>query len=275
MNFCRLQARRMIQTLNILNRFSKPRHKATDSETFQIFLTSHLLLTQRCFKSIPIFVAVIPQGPAHRALHIWGTAGIKRGQWDEPCPHGSIPICAPLAPGSDTILYIINHYYTILIRTYTMLILCLYYACTEFTDSTYHYYLVRLWDMPQLLSMTCWQIPSDSKLGRFLAEAVHHVGLGTLASTLPWRGATLRQGAPRGHRAGWKRRHGTTSDPTSYATYAYLCILMHTYATCFNILLTKCDCKMLQDISSKILPAALLKYLARYLESTFSPSCTS
>jgi hypothetical protein len=54
-----------------------------------------------------------------------------------------------------------------------------------------------------------------------------------------------------------------------------------TASTCFNglisstVLLTKCDCKMLQDISSKILPAALLKYLARYLESTVSPSCTS
>jgi hypothetical protein len=117
-----------------------------------------------------------------------------------------------------------------------MLILCLYYACTEFTDTTYHYYLVRLWDMPQLLSMTCWQIPSDSKLGRFLAEAVHHVGLGTLASTLPWRGATLRQGAPRGHRAGWKRRHGTTSDPTSYATYAYLCNMFQYSSSFFKIL---------------------------------------
>lgn len=54
-----------------------------------------------------------------------------------------------------------------------------------------------------------------------------------------------------------------------------------TVSTCFNgllsstVLLTKGDCKMLQDISSKILPAALLKYLARYLEGTFSPSFTS
>ena len=51
-------------------------------------------------------------------------------------------------------------------------------------------------------------------------EAVHHVGLGTLASALPGRGAALRQGAPRGHRAGWKRRHGVAGpDPTSYAPY--------------------------------------------------------
>ena len=125
-----------------------------------------------------------------------------------------------------------------------MLILCLYYACTEFTNTTYHHYPLLSITILYVygtcrnyyISMTCWQIPSDSKLGRFLAEAVHHVGLGTLASTLPWRGATLRQGAPRGHWAGWKRRHGTTSDPTSYATYAYLCILLQHVSRFFKIL---------------------------------------